>query len=169
MTSAITLALIIIVPIAILVVLRVNAALVFLSLCLGSVLAQFVVTDTHSLTTLLSSSHITASLHPPDNNWRLFLLVLPVIITTVLMLRTVKGNKKILNILPAAGVGLVGALLVVPVLPSAAAQNVINNSLWSQLTSYQGAIVAISAVACLLMIGMQRPKNGSSKHSKHSS
>jgi hypothetical protein len=170
MTSAITLACIIILPIAIIMALRVNATFVFLSLCLGNVLAQFVATNTNSLTNLLSSSHISASLYPPDNNWKLTLLLLPVVITTLLMLRTVKGNsRKMLNLLPAIGVGLVGALLVVPVLPSAVAQNVVNNSLWSQLTHYQGIIVTLSTLACLSMLWLQRPKTGGGKHSKHSS
>lgn len=170
MTSAITLAGIILLPIVILVVLRVNATLVFLSLCLGDVLTQFIATNSNPLQSLVPSSHISASLHAPDNSWRLILLLIPVIITTALMARTVKGSsKKILNILPAVAVGLVGALLVVPVLPSAAAQDVINNSLWGQLTSYQGAIVTLSAIACLSMLWLQRPKSGGSKHSKHSS
>ena len=150
MTSAITLACIIIAPIAIIVFLRANATLVFLSLCLGDVLGQFVASN--SLTTILSSSHITASLHAPDNNWRLVLLLLPVIITAALMFHTVKGSRKILNMLPAIGVGLVGALLVVPVLPAATAQDAINNSLWSQLTNYQGIIVILSALCVFIHV-----------------
>jgi hypothetical protein len=168
MTSAITLACIIILPIAVIVFLRVNAALVFLSLCLGDVLTQFVATNDNSLTNLLYSSHVNASLHPPNDTWRLILLLLPVVITTVIMVHTIKGNsRRLLNLLPAVGFGLVGALLVVPVLPATAAQDVINNSLWSQLTKYQGVIVLLSALACLSMLWLQRSKSSGGKHSKH--
>jgi hypothetical protein len=169
MTSAIMLACIVILPIVILFLLRVNAALVFLSLCLGDVLTQFVATNSNTLSGLLSSSHVTATLHPTNNTWRLVLLLLPVVITAAFMVHSVKGNsRKILNILPAAGVGLVGALLVVPLLPAATAETIINNSLWNQLTTYQGVIVVASAIACLSMLLVQQPKGGKGKHSKHS-
>jgi hypothetical protein len=170
MTTAIALACIILLPIIIIVALRVNATLVFLSLCLGDVLTQFVTTYNNSFTNLLYSSHAGEFFHPPNNNWKLVLLLLPVVITTVLMIRTIKGHsRKLLNILPAAGVGLVGALLVVPLLPSATAQDLINNSLWTQLTNYQAIIVSASALACVSMLWLQRPKSGKGKHSKHSS
>ncbi|HUD10750.1 MAG TPA: hypothetical protein VMR28_03720 [Candidatus Saccharimonadales bacterium] len=170
MTSAVALALIVILPIALIVVLRVNASLVFLSLCLGSVLNQFVTTDTNSLTRLLSSSHATATLHPANSTWRLILLLFPVVVTTALMAYTIKGkSRKTLNILPAIGVGLVGALLVVPLLPTTAANNIINNTLWTQLTNYQGLVVGLSALACLSMLWFHRPKTSGGKHKKHDS
>jgi hypothetical protein len=170
MTTAIALACIVLLPIVIIVVLRVNATLVFLSLCLGDVLTQFVNTYDNSFTNLLYSSHAGTFFHPPNNNWKLILLLLPVVITTILMTHTIKGHsRKLLNVLPAAGVGLVGALLVVPLLPSATAQDLINNSLWTQLTNYQAIIVSVSALACVSMLWLQRPKGGKGKHSKHSS
>jgi len=73
----------------------------------------------------------------------------------------------LVNILPAASVGLVGALLVVPLLPASAAQDIINSSLWDQLTRAQSLIVGISALACLCVLWVQRPKTNSSKHAKH--
>jgi hypothetical protein len=168
MTSAIMLACIIVLPIVILFFLRVNATLVFLSLCLGNVLTQFVATNSNTFAGLLSSSHVTATLHPTSNTWRLVLLLLPVVITTAFMVHSVKGNsRKILNILPAAGVGLLGAFLVVPLLPAATADSIINNSLWNQLATYQSLIVAASAIACLSMLLVQQPKGGKGKHSKH--
>ena len=48
---------------------------------------------------------------------------MPVVVTISIMIHTVKGNSKVLlNLLPAAGLGLVGALLIVPLLPPAAAE-----------------------------------------------
>jgi len=170
MTSALILALIVILPIAIIFALRINATFVFLSLCLGNVLTQFVPNNATSLFGFLSSSHINTTFRPNDSTWRLVLLLLPVVITAALMARTIKGNsRKILNILPAVAVGLVGALLVVPLLPLTTANNIVNNSLWTQLTNYQGLIVALSAIACLSMLWFQRQKSSGSKHAKHSS
>jgi hypothetical protein len=169
MTSTIMLACIIILPIAVFLALRINATLVFLSLCLGDVLAQFVVADANSLTGLLSSAHVKATINPTSNTWRIGLILLPTVITAVIMVHTIKGNSKmILNILPAAGVGLVGALLVVPLLPLGTAQDIVNTSLWSQITRVQDVIVGGSALACLSVLWLQRPKV-SGKHGKHGS
>jgi hypothetical protein len=163
------LACIIILPIALITFLRVNATLVFLSLCLGDVLSQFVASDANSFTTFFTTTHATANLHPTDSTWKLILLLLPVLITLGIMFHTVKGNSKIVvNMLPAASVGLVGALLVVPLLPASAAQDIINSTLWDQLTRLQSLVVGISALACLCVLWMQRPKTGGGKHSKHS-
>ncbi len=49
MTPEITLAAIVLVPVIVLMFFRINAALVFLSLCLGSVLVQFVAGDAGGL------------------------------------------------------------------------------------------------------------------------
>lgn len=168
MSSAITLACIVFLPIAIITALRVNATLVFLSLCLGDVLAQFVANDANSLTSLFSSSHVSNNVHPADTTWKLILLLLPVVITTIIMIRTIKGGSRLaLNLLPAAGVGLVGALLAVPLLPATAASDLINTTLWTQLTRAESLVVGISALACLGVLWLQRPKASSGKHGKH--
>jgi hypothetical protein len=171
MTSAtITLACIVALPIAIIVGLRVNATLVFLSLGLGDLLAQFVASDANSLTSLFSTSHVTSTIHPNNNTWSLILILLPIVITIGIMIHTIKGNSRmVLNLLPALGVGFVGALLIVPLLPSSASNDIIHSPLWSQMTRAQGLIVGISALACLSSLWLQRPKHGGGKHSKHGS
>lgn len=149
--------------------LRVNATLVFLSLCLGDVLTEFVANDASSVTTLLSKSHVSSAVVSQTNNaWKLILLLLPVVLTTIFMIRTVKGHSRLLlNLLPAAGVGLLGALLVVPLLPATASENIISSSLWVQVTRAQDLIVGGSAVVCMFVLWMQRPKTGEGKHGKH--
>src|SRR5580765_2533045 len=96
-------------PVVVLWLLRVNAALVFLSLCLGDVLVSFTAKDAVSIV-----SGASTSVHASDAVIRLGLLLAPAILTILFMIGTVKGKKRFLNILPAAGVGLLSALLVVP-------------------------------------------------------
>lgn len=170
MSSAITLACIVFIPVALIVALRVNATLVFLSLCLGDVLAQFVPSEANSLNGFLSSSHVNATIQPTDNNWKIALIALPVLVTTLIMIRSIKGNSRtVINLLPAVGLGLVGALLIVPLLPLGASQGIMNSTLWEQLTRIQGIVVVVSALACLTFLWMQRSKHGGSKHTKHGS
>lgn len=153
-------------------VLRINAALVFLSLCLGDVLVQFVADDANSFMDVLQSSHqIDASAVVPTsgNLVRLVLLLLPVVLTALFMIKTVKGPKLLLNILPAAGVGLLGGLLVVPLLSPGLSNDIVSSPLWMQVSKAQNLIVGSSALICLLVLWLQRPKagGGSEKHSKH--
>ena len=153
-------------------VLRVNATLVFLSLCLGDVLVQFVAADAGSFMSLLHSTHatqVTDTVATSSNVVKLVLLLLPVLLTTLFMIKTVKGGKLLLNIFPAAGSGLLGGLLVVPLLSPGLSHNIIASSLWIQVSRAQNLIVGSSALICLLVLWAQRPKTGGGddKHGKH--
>jgi len=184
MTPVIILAAIIAAPVVILLVLRVNAALVFLSLCLGDVLVQFVAGDANSFLNLLSSSQVshanqlnhlstqlTQPVHATNDTIRLVLLLVPAALTAVFMIRTIHGKGRLLlNALPAAGTGLLGALLIVPLLPAGLSHNIVDSSLWSQVQHAQNLIVGASALVCLLVLWLQRPKSGglgSHGHGKH--
>jgi hypothetical protein len=156
-------------PVVVLLALRVNATLVFLSLCLGDVLVQFVAGDASSLHHFLSTSSVNPN-HLGDNanTFGLLLLLFPVVLTTIFMIRTVSGLPKLLlNLLPAAGVGLVGALLAVPLLSPGLSFNIVDSEIWQQVQRAQDLIVSASALVCLLVLWLQRPKTGHSKHRKH--
>lgn len=170
MTPAVTLAAIMIVPVIGLMVLRINAALVFLSLCLGDVLVQFVAHDANDLLSVLSNARVMTPVSVNQSTVHIILLLTPVILTAIFMIRTVKGRGRLLlNTLPAAGVGLLGALLIVPLLPSGLSHNITTSSLWAQVTRAQDLIVGSSALICLLVLWLQRPKTGEGKHSKRKS
>ncbi|MDB5171180.1 MAG: hypothetical protein JWO35_874 [Candidatus Saccharibacteria bacterium] len=168
MTPVITLAGIVLVPAVLLMVLRINATLVFLSLCLGNILVQFAADDVSSLIALFSA-RVPEGVDTSNHNISLVLLLLPTLLTALFMIKTVRGNGKLaLNLLPAAGVGLLGALLVVPLLPGGLSHNIMDSSIWSQIQSAQGTVVGAAATICLLVLWMQRPKTGrDDKHKKH--
>lgn len=166
MNPAIILGAIIILPVVVLMLARVSASLVFLSLCLGNVLVQYVGPESSNFVDLLTSQ-IQGVVNPTDNNIRLFLLLAPVVLTTIFMIKSVHGpGKLILNLLPAVGVGLLGALLVVPLLPEGVSNDILNSDIYSQVKNAQIIIVGGSALVCLIFLWMQRPKSGHSKHKK---
>src|SRR5688572_15312779 len=102
-------------PTIVLVLLRINAALVFLSLCLGAVLVQYVAGEANSLITLFSKEAGTVS----ASSMQLVLLLAPAIITCVVTVFSVQGTlKTLLNILPALAASALGMLLVIPLLPN---------------------------------------------------
>ena len=167
MTPVVLLSCIVLVPVVVLMLLRVNAALVFLSLCLGSVLTRFLGPDTNSLLGLFSA-------HAPNNiglsqiTAQLVLLALPVIVTTLFMIKSVpKGFKLMFNLLPAIGVGSLAALLAVPLLPATTAHKIMTTSLWLQAMRAQDLIVGISALICIFaLLSVRPPKSHGDKHGK---
>lgn len=164
----VTLAAIALGPVLVLMLLRINASLVFLSLCLGNVLVQFVAKDTYDFLTLHADQVPQQAAGASNNVIKLFLLLLPVVLTAVFMIRTVNGRVKLaLNLLTAIGVGALGALLVVPLLPAGLSHNVLHSPLWGQVTKAQDLIVGVSALVCLLVLWLQRPKAGHGKRGKH--
>jgi hypothetical protein len=155
---------VVLIPVAVLILLRINAALVFLSLCLGDVLVQFIANDASSFLTTFSGSHTVTSVTTSNSNVKIALLLLPVVLTALFMIKTVQGTSRLLlNALPAAGVGLLGALLIVPLLPPGTAHGIIGSSLWSDVQKTQALIVGSSALVCLLVLWLQRPKTGGHK------
>ena len=165
MTSAeIALIAMIVVPVAMVMLLRANATLVFLSLCLGAVLNQFLARDVTDFAHLFFPQ---ANLAPYE--LQILLVLVPALVTAVLMLRTVKGIKSWLNILPALAVGGIVPLLVVPLLPSFVRQPLHDEQLWQALSQGQDLIVGIGAMVSLLFLWVQRPKRGKESGDKKAS
>ncbi|HUA13267.1 MAG TPA: hypothetical protein VL989_02090 [Candidatus Sulfotelmatobacter sp.] len=159
----------VIIPVVIILAFRINAAIVFLSLCLGDVLVQFVAPDAHQFLTLFSAE-VPKGLDSGNGSIKILLLLLPVVLTAIFMVRTVSGYPKLLlNVLPAIGVGLLGTLLLTPLLPASASQSLIDTNLWQHLKDAQDIIVSTSALVCLLVLWLQRPHAGllRGKHKKH--
>ncbi len=159
----------VLIPAATLIFFRINATLVFLSLCLGDVLVQFVAPDANSFFQLFSAK-VPAGIDNGNDNVKIFLLLLPVVLTALFMIHSVKGKwRLLLNIFPSAGVGLLGTLLVAPLLPPGLGHNIVDSALWSHLQSAQNLIVGHTALICLLVLWLQRPKSGHRKYGKHKS
>ncbi len=147
-------------PIVVLFFLRANATFVFLSLAAGYVLTQFLGSDIYSFADLFFG-HAKVS----SNMLELGLLLAPPILTTIFMVRTVKGSRAMLNVLPAAAVGCLVALASVPLLSPGLSHAVMNVVLWGQITKLQSFIVGASVLVVLFFLWMQRPKHGKEKKS----
>lgn len=150
-----------VIPLAVLTVLRINAAIVFLSLCLGYVLVQFVANDTDSLISFLAPDEGSMS----ATTLRLGMLLTPVVLTSIIMVFSVHGRARtILNFLPAAGVSVLMLLLAVPLLTPGLRYAIQEQSLWRQINDAQAMIVGISAFISLVFLWTQRR---SSEHLGH--
>ena len=150
------------VPVVLMTVLRINGPLVFLSVCLGNVLVQFVGPDALDLVHLFSPKSGSLT----ESTLRLILLLVPVVLTMLIMIHSVKGNKIVFNILPAAGASFLLLLLVEPLLSPGTRGTITAPPLWAQIERSQDLVVGVSALLCLLFLWLQRPKHESDKKHK---
>lgn len=152
-------------PVLVLMWLRVNAAIVFLSLCLGNVLVQFIGPDASTILASASARPPGVTAGQPYVNY--FLLLLPVVLTTFIMIHSIKGKAKLaFNLLPAAGVSMLGVLLAVPLFSSGMTGPIMQLPLWKELENLQVLVLSITAMLAMLFLWMQRPK-AITEHAKH--
>lgn len=161
MAPLVVIALLVGAPIVLIFLLRANAAVVFLALCAGSVLTKFISGDA----TNVFSSFIPANGSTNLSIIQLSLLYAPAFFTIVFMRKAISGAKAMINLVPAAATGAVGALLAVPLLPGGVSHNITTSSVWSSLKQYQSVIVAIAVLISLFSLWYNKPKHG--KKSKH--
>jgi hypothetical protein len=153
---------ILVIPVIVMTVLRINAPLVFLSACLGTVLVRFVGPDALDLVHMFApkSGNLT------ESTLQLILLLVPVVLTMLFMIRSVKSNRVIPNILPAAGASFLLLLLVEPLLSPGTIGTITASPLWAQIEKVQDLVVGVSALVCLFFLWAQRPKHENEKKRK---
>src|SRR5665213_354331 len=137
MTPIMLMAIIVLVPVVIAIVLRVNAAVLFMSLCVGAVLMQFVSKDAASF-----ASAVSPRGNVGIDTARLMLLLIPPVLTAVFMIHSIHGSTKVaLNVIPAIGVGLLAALLIEPLLTAGTRGTLEHSSIWHQFLQAETMIV----------------------------
>lgn len=153
------------VPIALLTVLRINAAMVFLSLCLGYVLVQFVANDTDSLISFIAPNTDSVS----ASTLKLAMLLTPVVLTCLIMVFSVHGRlRSVLNMLPAAGVAVLTLLLAVPLFTPGLRYAIQSLPLWHDVSQAQAMIIGASSFISLLFLWTQRKAFKNHSEDKHS-
>ena len=151
----------IIVPIVLLVLLRTNAAVVFLSLCAGSLLVRFAGEDASLVGSAVGNNSQVTSQY-----FEVGLLLLPAILSAVILSKSMKGPKGLLNIIPAIAVGLVGVLLAVPLLPSTPQHAISSVSGWGLMDHNKGLIVIGSVLVSLVILWVARTGAHKKRHHK---
>lgn len=168
MTADILLLCIALGPAVLFYILRVNAVYVYLSLCLGEVLSFFLGSKAATSNLILNNELLNSHFKSSDDI-RLGLLLIPVVIVTILMLRTA-SKKSPLNIFSSLAVGLLAIYLAIPYINIAAVNNLPSSKIWQELVKYQPEIISISAIYILAMLALDRSKLVSHhKSKKHSS
>ena len=141
------------VPAIVFVVLRINAAMVFLSLCLGAVLVQYVAPEANNFLQLISA-HVNAI---SSMSVQLLLLVAPAAVTAVVTVFSVHGRVKgMVNLLPAVAVSALFVLLAVPLLPPGLRHTMQSQHAWHYLSNADALVVSAGALVSLCFLWTQR-------------
>jgi hypothetical protein len=157
MSHTVLLGLMLLVPVAVMALLRINAAMVFLSLCLGEVLVLQIAGDANSFLGLFTPHAGSLS----KSTLQLGLLFGPPLITAVFLVLSIHGRlRSLLNIVPALGTAFLGILLAVPLFTPGLRHAVEGESLWQQLARAQALIVGVSAILTILLLWTQRHGTG---------
>jgi hypothetical protein len=140
-------------PILLFLILRVNAAMVFLSVCLGAVLVDHVSGDANLI--VGSFSPTTNSLS--QTTVELLLLLVPAVATTIIMALSVHGRLRVfLNLFPAAASSMLLVLLAVPMLPRGLAFALMTQPTWRMLSNAEALVIGLGALVSLFFLWTQR-------------
>jgi hypothetical protein len=140
-------------PVLIFVTLRVNAAMVFLSVCLGAILVEQVGTQAIEMTGLFTPKEYSAS----QTTINLVMLLAPAVLTTIVTAFSVHGRIKVaLNLVPATAASMLAVLLAVPMLSRGLAFNLMSQQTWHILYNAEALVVGAGALVSLFFLWTQR-------------
>ena len=161
MNPLILMAVITAVPVVLMLILKTRAALVFMALCAGSVLATFASKATLDLVQSFYSNYSFTA----ESIVLIVLLVLPALLTIIFLRRTVTGATFMLNLLPTILTGVVTLLLVVPLLPPGVRYSIFRTNIWTQIVQYQGVIVGLAVfLSCIQLWSGSKALKHKKKH-----
>ena len=143
---------------------KTNAGLVFLSLCAGNTLLQFADRNLSYINTKLETNNITSKFIVSNSLLRIIIVLLPVVIILIFSKHYRGFSKWLTQLLPAVATGILGCLIVIPLLSASAQNTIANNPVWSLLQKYQIPVVAVGLLVSIIDVVY----NSHSGHQKHS-
>jgi hypothetical protein len=147
-------------PLAIVFLLKSNAALSFLALCAGFVVSTSAIGD---LKHLLSEANLSVA----DSTLATILIVAPMVITLLLTRRAnTKGVKFWLQLVIALCAGGLLALSLGPVLDTSGQFNITDSRFWGDLQQIQSWVISGGVLLSLFLVWSKALKNKPSKKHK---
>lgn len=149
------------IPAILLVLLRTNAAISFFALCAGALLVKFIGDDANLVGAAMGNNSPVVSQYA-----ELVLLFLPMVLTAIVLRKTVPQTKVVFNVLAAIAVGAVGVVLAVPLLPGGVHATVTSLPGWGSVQNNQELVIAIGVAVSLVCLWVMQPRHGS-KRKRH--
>lgn len=143
-----------------LITIRTNSAVVFFSVCAGSVLATQLGSDASLLSsTVVKDGDLNKSIA------YVALIVLPALLSAIFLRSSISSSKSVFNVVPSIAVGALLALLVIPQLPPGINEQLLDSSAWAKLQDYQPIILVGGMISSVFMLYVTHSHG--SKHKKH--
>jgi hypothetical protein len=150
----------------ILLILRTNAGLVFIALAAGNTLLEFASNNLSYINTKLQSNTATSRFNVSQTSLEIVILLLPAVIIILLTKHDQGKRKWPIQIFPALATGLLGSLLIIPLLSASAQNSVANSSFWNLAQKYQTPIVAVGLLVSLIVVVVSSHSSHFKHHSK---
>ena len=150
-------------PVALLYIFKVDASIIFLTLCMGFVLVEFIASNTISLITAFypNAGQLGYS------TTKIILLLLPSVLTMIFMFNSISGSKRLFNILPSIVVGLLLILLLQPMLPESINKTILASNYWAEYQKFETFIIGGGSLFCLALVWTNRKPKHAKSHAKH--
>ncbi len=146
-----------------LLVIRTNSAVVFFSICAGSVLASQIGGELSLIiTSFIKDGDTSKSIA------EISLIVLPMLFSAIILRKSVSSGALLLNIVPSLASGGFVVFLIMSLLGGGLSGQIMQGQVWGELSRYQPFIVVVGVVSGIVSLGFTQ--NGSHRHkSKHKS
>lgn len=142
---------------------KTNAGLVFLALCAGNTLLQFADKNLSYINTKLESNNLTSKFIVSHSLVRIIIVLLPVVIILVFSKHYHGMSRWLMQFLPAIATGILGCLIIIPLLSGSAQNSIASNPVWSLIQKYQIPVVAVGLLISIIDV----VHNSHQSHSKH--
>lgn len=162
MEYTILLVVILVLPAALSIILKVSASALFFAVMSGELLGRYFGHDAERAIKLVSGNDTVAHFGEA------ILLLLPVILTAIVMRGTLPKNKAVLHLVPALIAGLVLAAFLLPVLPVHLQESFRSTPYGAYVFEANSAIIGAIVLAHLILLWLfDRGKHGKKHHKKH--
>lgn len=148
------------VPVLFALIFRVNAIFLFLSLAIGELLVRYISEDAILAVNVFTRAEIVPVAV------RLILLLVPVILTLILLKKSMPRNKVVLQIIPLWATGLAVASLTLAHLPEGLAREIYSLPAGDILRQSQNIVISVAAVLTLLL-ALHEYRHRGKHHGKH--
>lgn len=142
--------------------LRVNAAAIFLTLIAGALVSKLVATDV----TQVVNSIVATNFHMSSIVQIVLLVVAPIVLLFGLR-GSVGVGGLVFQFIPALAAGVLLIYFVPSMLPYETQQSIVNSSLYGFVSPYFGLAAAAGLLASVLQLWALKPRHHDKHHKKH--
>jgi hypothetical protein len=133
-------------PFLLALIFRVSSVFVLVSILSGDLLVKFLSDDaTLALSAVTKTQYVSVIA-------QIFLLTLPLIMTLIILRKSLARSRVVLHILPLAANGLLFMVLLLPLLPAPTQGEILHNPITKQVQSFQDLIVGASVLLTLFVM-----------------